>query len=112
MKPCVIDRNYHISKYNSPRRVSLGGCESKLMNQFLKPPSDTLLRYFNMFHLAPTPSSLQFIKFPQTKGNKFLQFVKIIIYSYLMKGYLGVLKASLLLLVCLATIMHVSQQGV
>jgi hypothetical protein len=28
--------------------------------QFVKPPSDTLLRYFNMFHLASSPSSLQF----------------------------------------------------
>jgi hypothetical protein len=27
----------------------------------VKPPSDTPLRYFNMFNLAPSPSSLQFI---------------------------------------------------
>jgi hypothetical protein len=27
---------------------------------FVKPPSDTLLPYFNMFHLAPSPSSLKF----------------------------------------------------
>jgi hypothetical protein len=32
----------------------------KILSQFVKPPSDTLLRYFNMFHLAPSPSSLQF----------------------------------------------------
>jgi hypothetical protein len=29
---------------------------------FVKPPSDALLRYFNMFHLARSPSSLQFIR--------------------------------------------------
>jgi hypothetical protein len=31
-----------------------------ILSQFVKPPSDTLLRYFNMFHIAPSPSSLQF----------------------------------------------------
>jgi hypothetical protein len=31
----------------------------KILSQFVKPPSDTLLRYFNMSHLAPSPSSLQ-----------------------------------------------------
>jgi hypothetical protein len=37
-------------------------------------PSDTLLRYFNMFHPAPSPSSLQFIKpsvFPIIFVNQF-----------------------------------------
>jgi hypothetical protein len=33
----------------------------KILSQFVKPPSDTLLRYFNMFHLAPSPSFLQLI---------------------------------------------------
>jgi hypothetical protein len=28
----------------------------QILSQFVKPPSDTLLRYFNMFHLAPLPS--------------------------------------------------------
>jgi hypothetical protein len=32
----------------------------QLFPQFVKPPSGTL-RYFNMFHLAPSPSSLQII---------------------------------------------------
>jgi hypothetical protein len=27
----------------------------------MKPPSDTLLHFFNMFHLAPSPSPLQLI---------------------------------------------------
>jgi hypothetical protein len=27
----------------------------------MKPPGDTFFRYFNVFHLAPSPSSLQFI---------------------------------------------------
>jgi hypothetical protein len=31
-----------------------------MLSQFVKPRSDTLLPYFNMFHLAPSPSSLQF----------------------------------------------------
>jgi hypothetical protein len=30
------------------------------LSQFVKPPTDTLLRYFNMFHQAPSLSSLQF----------------------------------------------------
>jgi hypothetical protein len=34
---------------------------SQILSQFVKPPSDTLLRYFNIFHLEPSPSSLQFI---------------------------------------------------
>jgi hypothetical protein len=34
----------------------------KILSQFVKPPSDTLQRYFNMFHLAPSPPSLQFNK--------------------------------------------------
>jgi hypothetical protein len=34
----------------------------QILSQFVKPPSDTLLRYFNMFHPAPSPSSLQFIE--------------------------------------------------
>jgi hypothetical protein len=36
----------------------------QILSQFVKPPSDTLLRYFNMFHLEPSPSSLQFIYSP------------------------------------------------
>jgi hypothetical protein len=32
----------------------------QILSKFVKPPSDTLLRYFNMFHLAPSLSSLQF----------------------------------------------------
>jgi hypothetical protein len=31
-----------------------------VIQSFVKPHSDTLLRYFNMFRLAPSPSSLQF----------------------------------------------------
>jgi hypothetical protein len=30
----------------------------QILSQFVKPPSDTLFRYFNMFHLVPSPSSL------------------------------------------------------
>jgi hypothetical protein len=37
------------------------GSYIQILSQIVKPPSDTLLRYFNMFHLAPSPSSLQFI---------------------------------------------------
>jgi hypothetical protein len=32
----------------------------QILSQFVKPPSDALLRHFNMFHLAPSPSFLQF----------------------------------------------------
>jgi hypothetical protein len=32
----------------------------QLISQFVKPPSDTLIRYFNMLHLAPSPSSVRF----------------------------------------------------
>jgi hypothetical protein len=32
----------------------------KILSQFVKPPSDTLLPYFNLFNLAPSPTSLQF----------------------------------------------------
>jgi hypothetical protein len=32
----------------------------EILSQFVKPSSDTLLRYFDMFHLEPSPSSLQF----------------------------------------------------
>jgi hypothetical protein len=35
------------------------------LSQFVEPPSDTLLRYFNMFNLAPSSSSLQFIGLSQ-----------------------------------------------
>jgi hypothetical protein len=31
------------------------------LSQFVKPPSDNLLRYLNMFHLAPSPSSLELL---------------------------------------------------
>jgi hypothetical protein len=34
----------------------------QILSQFVKPPSDTLRRYFKMFHLAPSPSSLQFLE--------------------------------------------------
>jgi hypothetical protein len=30
------------------------------LSQFVKPPSDTLPSYFNMFNLVPSPSSLRF----------------------------------------------------
>jgi hypothetical protein len=33
----------------------------QILSQFVKPPSDTLLCYFNMFHLAPSPLSLSII---------------------------------------------------
>jgi hypothetical protein len=33
----------------------------QILSQFVKQPSDTLLRYFNMFHLAQSPSSVQFL---------------------------------------------------
>jgi hypothetical protein len=33
----------------------------QILSQVVKPPSDTLLCYFNMFHLPP--SSLQLIKY-------------------------------------------------
>jgi hypothetical protein len=36
----------------------------------VKPPSDTLLPLFNMFHLAPSPSSLQFTNETTQKLNK------------------------------------------
>jgi hypothetical protein len=45
----------------------------------VKPPSDTLLRYFNMFHLAPSPSSLQFtfvISLKLKLNTKFLKTLK------------------------------------
>jgi hypothetical protein len=31
----------------------------QILSKFAKPPSDTLHRYFNMFHLAPTPESFE-----------------------------------------------------
>jgi hypothetical protein len=34
----------------------------QILSQFVKPPSETLYPYFNMFQLAPSPSSLQFIE--------------------------------------------------
>jgi hypothetical protein len=33
----------------------------KILSRFVKLPSDTLLRYFIIFHLAPSPLSLQLI---------------------------------------------------
>jgi hypothetical protein len=42
------------------RNTSILGYYIEIISQFVKPSSDTLLRYFNMFHLAPSPSSLQF----------------------------------------------------
>jgi hypothetical protein len=52
-----------------------------------EPPSDTLLPYFNMFHLAPSPSFIQFILlyrfFNQTNMEErdfsWTQFIRIFI---------------------------------
>jgi hypothetical protein len=57
----------------------------QILSQFVKPPRDTLLRYFNIFHLVPSPSSLQFIeKFTETlynHCNTSLRLFPVMIYS-------------------------------
>jgi hypothetical protein len=53
----------------------------QILSQFVKPTSDTLLRYFNMFHLAPSPSSLQFIQFTHlfcSEGGSFMTFSEVL----------------------------------
>jgi hypothetical protein len=44
-----------------------------ILSQFVKPPSDTLFRHFNMFHLALSPSSLQNL-------GSFFHFLRIMFY--------------------------------
>ena len=44
-------------------RVSLGN------KSFVRPPIDTIIGYFKIFHLAPSPSSARF-DFPLIKNEK------------------------------------------
>ena len=49
----------------------------------LKPSRDTLLCYFEMFHLAPSPSSLQIVEHcTGWLGNRTLQYI----YTYTHKN--------------------------
>ena len=60
--PAFIYMNIHFTPrgtHSVPQKIRY--FKDKILFQFAKPPCDNLLRYFSMFHLAASPSSLRHI---------------------------------------------------